>query len=91
MNSLGVLIITFSSCCGALSVFLGQAVSRKSPMTPSILHAPFDLFHFCIPLHAAMWALFLVAFFTFLRKSNLVPDNTRQISSKVITPGKFGF
>ena len=65
--------------------FLGQAVSRKSPMTPSILHAPFDLSHFRIPLHAAMWALFLVAFFTFLRKSNLVPDNTRQISSKVIT------
>ena len=38
-----------------------------------------------------MWALFLVAFFTFLRKSYLVPDNTQQISSKVITPGKFGF
>ena len=60
-------------------------------MTPSILHAPFDLFHFCIPLHAAMWALFLVAFFTFLRKSNLVPDNTRQISSKVITRANLVF
>ena len=45
--------------------FLGQAVSRKSPMSPSILHAAFDLFNFRIPLHAAMWALFLVAFFTF--------------------------
>ena len=43
--------------------FLGQAVSRKSPMTPSILHAAFDLFNFRIALHAAMWALFLVAVF----------------------------
>ena len=91
MNSLGVLIITFSSCCGALSVFLGQAVSRKSPMTPSILHAAFDLFNFRIPLHAAMWALFLVAFFTFLRKSNLVPDNKRQISSTVFTQANLVF
>ena len=71
--------------------FLGQAVSRKSPMTPSILHAAFDLFNFHIPLHAAMWALFLAAFFTFLLKSNLVPDNTRQISSKVITRANLVF
>ena len=42
--------------------FLGQAVSRKSPMTPSILHAAFDLFHFRIALHAAMWALFFGVF-----------------------------
>ena len=84
-------LITFSFFGGGVKCFLGQAVSRKSPMTPSILHAPFDLFHFCIPLHAAMWALFLVAFFTFLRKSNLVPDNTRQISSKVITRANLVF
>ena len=43
------------------------------------------LFDFSLPLHAAMWTLFLVAFFTLLRKSNLVTDNTRDISSKVIT------
>ena len=65
--------------------FLGQAVSRKSAITPSILHAAFDFFNFSIPLHATMWALFLVVFFTFLHKSNLVPDNPRQISPKVIT------
>lgn len=62
--------------------FLGQAISRKSAITPSILHAAWDSFDFSIPLHAAMWALFLV---TFLRKSNLVPDNTRQMSPQVIT------
>ena len=71
--------------------FLGQAVSRKSAMTPSILHAAFALFDFSIPLHAAMWALLLVAFFTFLRKSNLVPDNRRQISPKVITRANLVF
>ena len=57
-----------------LKRFLGQAVSRKSAITPSILHAAWDSFDFSIPLHAAMRALFLVAFFTFLRKSNLIPD-----------------
>ena len=30
-----------------------------------------------------MWAWFLVAFFTFLRKSNLVPDVADRISTKV--------
>ena len=65
--------------------FLGQAVSRKSAIMPSILHAALDLFNFSIPLHANMWALFLVAFFTFLCKSNLVLDNPLQISPKVIT------
>lgn len=34
-------------------------------------------------LHAAMWALFLVAFFSFLRKSNLVVDNGSVISPEV--------
>ena len=84
MNSLGVLIIVSLLLRGA-KCFLGQAVSRKSSITPSILTAAFDLFNFSIPLHATMWALFLVAFFTFLCKSNLVPDNPRQISPKVIT------
>ena len=34
--------------------FLGQAVSRKSAMTPSILHAAFNCFNCSILLHAAM-------------------------------------
>ena len=56
--------------------FLGQAVSRKRAITSSILHEAWDSF----PLYTAMCALFLVVFFTFLHKSNLVPDNMRQIS-----------
>lgn len=38
-------------------------------------------FDLCIPLHAAMWALFLVAFFSFLCNSNLVVKNMRSVSS----------
>ena len=38
-----------------------------------------------------MCALFLVVFSTFLHKSNLVPDNTRQIFPKVITKAHLVF
>ena len=65
--------------------FLEHAVSRKSAIAPHILHGMFVLFDFSIPRHAAMWALFLVVFFTLLRKSNLVSDTPRDISSMVIT------
>ena len=47
---------------------------RAAPITPEILlqiHACLDLSQ---PKHAAFWALFLFAFFTFSRKSNLVPN-----------------
>ena len=60
--------------------FVGQAVPRKSAISPSILHAAFGHFNFSNSMHATMWALFLVAFFTFLRKSNLVQKDPRQIS-----------
>lgn len=65
--------------------FLGQAVSRKSAITPHILRGMFVLFDFSLPLRAAMWALFLIAFFTLLHKSNLVTNNLQDISFKVIT------
>ena len=41
------------------------------------------LFNIANPLPAAMWALFLVAFFSFLRKSNLVADSPRVTSGKL--------
>lgn len=63
--------------------YLGVSANRKHPFTPEILLQVFPLFQLDKPLHAAMWALFLVAFFTFLRKSNLVPDVASRISSKV--------
>ena len=61
----------------AISVcrLLGKKRSRL------MLHRMAFFFDLRIPLHAAMWALFLVAFFSFLRNSNLVVKNMRCVSS----------
>lgn len=61
-----------------------MASTRKHPITPELLLQVCPLFTLDKPLHATMWALFLVAFFTFLCKSNLVPDIPNRISSKVL-------
>ena len=55
--------------------------TRNKAITPLMLHHMACFFDLRIPLHAAMWALFLVAFFSFLRNSNLVVKNMRSISS----------
>lgn len=62
----------FSLALQGLKRYLGNTVNRKSAITPSMLIAVSTCFDLSCPLHAAMWALFLVAFFSFLRKSNLV-------------------
>ena len=64
--------------------YLGTAVQRKAPITPRLLLRIVHLFDFDKPLHVAMWALFLVAFYSFLRKSNLVVDCAAQVSPKVL-------
>ena len=64
-----------------LKRYLGMQSNRKQAITPLFLHRMAFFFDLRIPLHAAMWALFLVAFFSFLRKSNLVVENTRSVSS----------
>ena len=64
--------------------YLGTAVKRKAPTTPRLLLRMVHLFDFSNPLHVAMWALFLAAFYSFLRKSNLVVDRAVQVSPKVI-------
>ena len=61
--------------------YLGMQATRKKAITPLMLHRMAFFFHLRIPLHAAMWALFLVAFFSFLRNSNLVVKNMRSVSS----------
>ena len=63
--------------------YLGVSPNRKHPITPELLLQMYSQFTLAIPLHVAMWALLLVAFFTFLRKSNLVPDVADRISTKV--------
>ena len=62
---------------------LGTAPFRKLPITPKLLLSMARLFNLGNPLHAAMWALFLVAFFSFLRKSNLVTDSLSATSDKL--------
>ena len=51
---------------------LGTASRQKHPLTPSILLDIYHVLDMHCPSHAMIWALFLVAFFSFLRKSNLV-------------------
>ena len=72
---------SFQLIIKGLKRYLGMQSNRKQAITPLFLHHMAFFFDLCIPLHAAMWALFLVAFFSFLRKSNLVIENTRNVSS----------
>ena len=51
--------------------YLGTAFQRKAPITPRLLLRIVHLFDFDKPLHVAMWALFLVAFHSFLRISRI--------------------
>jgi len=57
----------------AVPRILGDFVARKKPITVEILLKLFRLFDFNNHLYLCMRALFLVAFFSFLRISNLVP------------------
>ena len=69
--------------CG-VKRYLGTAVQCKAPITPGLLLRIAHLFDFHKPLPVAMWALFLVAFYSFLHKSNLVVDRAAQVSPKVL-------
>jgi hypothetical protein len=55
---------------------LGDARGQKLPITPSILLSIRQLLSFTNPLHVSFWAVCLVAFFSFFRKSNLLPENS---------------
>ena len=64
--------------------YLGTEVKRKAPITPRLLLRMVHLFDFSNPLDVAMWELFLVAFYSFLRKSNLVVNCVAQVLPKAI-------
>jgi len=65
--------------------YLGTEVKRKAPITPRLLLSKAHLFDFCNPLHVAMLALFLVAFYSFLRESNLVVNRAALVLPKAIS------
>jgi integrase len=70
---------------------LNHVVSRALPITPQILLEIFHLLSMDDPVDVTFWALFLVAFFCMLRKSNLVPltsakfDASKQLTRSDIT------
>ena len=51
-----------------------HTTEQAAPMTPHILRAMYELLDVSKPVDAVFWALFLFAFFTLARKSNLVAD-----------------
>ena len=68
--------------------YLGLHTKRKQAITPLMLHRMASLFNLDVPLHTAMWVLFLVAFFPFF--PNLVVYGTA-ISPKVLRRGDLRF
>ena len=64
---------------------LAKSPARKLPITVNILLAIFKCLDFRLPLHVSMWAIFLVAFFSLLRKSNLVPTTLADVASNSAT------
>lgn len=64
---------------------LAKPVGRKLLITVDILLAIFKLLDFRHPFHVCMWTIFLVAFFSLLRKSNLVPTTIADVTSASAT------
>ncbi|RLF65967.1 MAG: hypothetical protein DRN30_03015 [Thermoplasmata archaeon] len=56
---------------------LCHTVKQALPITPIILVSMLDWLDLDDPLDATYWALFLICFFLFLRKSNIVPTSVR--------------
>jgi len=54
---------------------LGDYPLSKLPITPAILLDIYRLLDLTNPLHLSLWVAFLIGFFAFLRKSNLVPPS----------------
>ena len=61
---------------------LGDNPNRKSPITINMLIGIYHLLDLSRPFHPAVWALLLVAFFSLLRKSNLLPATYQQVMNK---------
>ena len=58
---------------------LGDNPNRKSPVTINMLIGICRLLDLSRPFNASIWALLLVAFFSLLRKSNLLPAKYQEV------------
>lgn len=75
-----------------LKRIMGARPHQKHPITINLLHQIRSALQVSIPFHAAIWALFLVAFFSFLRKSNLTaPMATSFDPARHLTRSDFKF
>lgn len=64
----------FTSLFKGMRRVLGGATKPKLPITVLVLHRIYISLDFSLNRHVVFWAACLVAFFSFLRKSNLFPD-----------------
>ena len=83
LNSIRLLHLHHGFACHVLNSFpvaltkkglkrvLGSKSRQKHPITVDLLRRMRTVFDLSIPTKAALWCLFLVAFFSFLSKSNL--------------------
>lgn len=56
---------------------LGDHLVQKLPVTPAVLLDIYKVMDQHNPAHVVVWAAFLIAFYGFLRKSNVVPSSAR--------------
>lgn len=61
---------------------LGDSVSDKLPITPRVLLDIYQVMDHTRTVHIVVWAAFLVAFYGFLRKSNVVPPSAKLFDNK---------
>ena len=89
MNSIRIFHLYYDLPYGALSSFsvllttmglkrlLGTHTNQKHPVTLEMLRRIYGLLDTSIASQSALWCLFLVAFFSFIRKSNLTAPSAQ--------------
>ena len=61
----------------------GAQVSQKLPITPDVLYKMQCHLNFACSFDTTFWAACLVAFFSFFRKSNLLPPSTAKFDPQL--------
>ena len=59
---------------------LSAKVNQKLAITPAILQKLRNVMDLTTPLHKALFAIFTMAFFTFFRRSNIVPPSRAKLN-----------
>ena len=91
LNSLHVVHLYYNLPCDTLTCFsvrlmtmglkrlLGTHTNQKHPVTLELLCCIYNLLDTSVASQFALWCLFLVAFFTFLQKSNLTAPSIQAL------------